>query len=93
MNLTKLSHHASERNTSPQLLEMLDCSNYIISTDGSLHGLPKKKCIARVVNNSKENVNLYFNYDLKKLIFQNTYENEKIDYKFECITLEGLMEV
>lgn len=35
----KISHHASRHNTSNELIQMLDCSNYIISTQQTSKGL------------------------------------------------------
>ncbi|AWK43900.1 MBL fold metallo-hydrolase [Photorhabdus laumondii subsp. laumondii] len=57
----KLSHHGSEFNTSARFLNLIDCKNFIISTDGSSHELPNKKTIARIVKNV-DNANIIFNY-------------------------------
>lgn len=57
----KLSHHGSEYNTSSDLLGLLDSPIYIVSTDGSRHGLPNKRTIARIIKSTQGEV--YFNYD------------------------------
>lgn len=57
----KISHHGSKGNTSSTLLNMIQSENYLISTDSSVHGLPDKLCLARIIKNRKK-VNLHFNY-------------------------------
>ncbi|WP_017818703.1 ComEC/Rec2 family competence protein [Vibrio harveyi] len=57
----KLSHHGSEYNTSNNLLDIIKCQNYIISTDGSAHNLPNKRTIARILEKVDE-PNIIFNY-------------------------------
>lgn len=61
LDLVKLSHHGSEYNTSSDLLGLLDSPIYIVSTDGSRHGLPNKRTIARIIKSTQGEV--YFNYD------------------------------
>lgn len=57
----KLSHHGSEYNTSVSFLNLIDCKNFIISTDGSAHGLPNKRTISRIARNVGD-ANILFNY-------------------------------
>jgi hypothetical protein len=62
----KLSHHGSRKNTSPKLLQMVDCRRYLISTNGSRHKHPDKETIARIVHRNHQNsdpTELYFNYE------------------------------
>lgn len=61
VDLVKISHHGSQHNTSNELLAMLDSPRYVISTDGSKHGLPNKRTIARIIKTT--NGTIYFNYD------------------------------
>ena len=61
LDLVKLSHHGSQYNTSIDLLGLLDSPIYIVSTDGSRHGLPNKRTIARIIKSTQGKV--YFNYD------------------------------
>ena len=73
----KLSHHASKGNLNNELLEMIECENYIVSTFGkSSNKLPNKETFARIVQYHKS-INLYFNY-----------KNEKIESIFEDDVLE-----
>lgn len=62
IDLCKISHHASRGNTSPALLELLDCKHFAISTNGSNYYHPHQETIARIVKRSTPGVTLYFNY-------------------------------
>jgi beta-lactamase superfamily II metal-dependent hydrolase len=73
--IVKLSHHGSKANTSSELLELIDCSTYVISTNGEQHGLPDKTCLSRIIK-LNDNPILLFNYpELIPKIFNET------DYK------------
>ncbi len=58
----KVSHHGSKANTSPDLLKMLHCQNFLFSTNGSRHEHPDPECIARILTTNKLKKNLHFNY-------------------------------
>jgi len=45
----KLSHHGGRKNTSSEFLDLLDCPNYLVSTDGSVYSHPHEESIARVI--------------------------------------------
>jgi beta-lactamase superfamily II metal-dependent hydrolase len=49
LDCLKVSHHGSKANTSPELLEILDCTCFAFSTDGSRHGHPDPETIARIL--------------------------------------------
>ncbi|MEZ4685510.1 MAG: MBL fold metallo-hydrolase [Bacteroidia bacterium] len=62
----KLSHHGSKASLSPELLDLIDCKNYLISTDGSRHGLPHREALARIImhpRNRQRGTTFYFNYN------------------------------
>ncbi len=61
LDLVKISHHGSQFNTSNEFLSITDSPYYIISTNGSKHGLPNKRTIARILKST--NGNLLFNYE------------------------------
>lgn len=65
VDLCKISHHASRGNTSPELIAILDCPKFVISTNGSIYGHPHKETIARLIKGSMYGVELYFNYKTK----------------------------
>jgi hypothetical protein len=58
----KLSHHASHRNLTRELLEKIDCERYLVSTDGSGHGHPDHQALLRVLRYSRRRPDLRFNY-------------------------------
>jgi beta-lactamase superfamily II metal-dependent hydrolase len=58
----KLSHHGSKKNTSKDLLDLLNCEHFLFSTNGSKHKHPDQECVARVVVD-KRPCQLYFNYE------------------------------
>jgi len=62
VDLVKLPHHASEHNTSPELIEKFDCNRYLISTNGSIYYHPAAATIARVIKRGGSDVELFFNY-------------------------------
>jgi beta-lactamase superfamily II metal-dependent hydrolase len=60
LDLVKVSHHGSQYNTSSEFLSLLQSSRYVISTNGSSHGLPNKRAIARIIKET--NGQICFNY-------------------------------
>jgi beta-lactamase superfamily II metal-dependent hydrolase len=81
LDLVKVSHHASKGNTSPRLLSLIESNKFVVSTDGSKHGLPDKESIARIIT-SQSNPTIYFNYDdISKEIF--TLEDKK-NHSYGC---------
>lgn len=63
VDLIKLSHHGSSSSTYYDLLQKFNCSNYIISTNGT-NANPDKRTIVRLIKaNNKRKINLYSNYN------------------------------
>jgi len=86
LDYVKLSHHGSQYNTSPELLKLISCQNFIISTDGLRHGLPNKLTLARIVEQFPK-VNLLFNYpDLIERIFS---KEELAHLSNQGVTIKG----
>lgn len=77
LELVKLSHHGSQYNNSTELLSMLNCNKYVISTNGDTYCHPHKRLIARLVN-IKPDCEIYFNYP--ELINQIFSEVDRSDY-------------
>lgn len=73
VDLMKVSHHGSKNNTCNELLDVLNCSNYLISTNGGYGNTyhPDRETIAKILLHSKRKsevpTTLYFNYDLKDI--------------------------
>lgn len=64
IDLLKASHHGSAKNTSRQLVELIDCRRIAISTNGNLHGHPDPQSLARFIHfGPTGSKHLYFNYD------------------------------
>jgi beta-lactamase superfamily II metal-dependent hydrolase len=65
LDACKVSHHGSAHNTSPGLLELLDCRRFLISTNGSRHHHPDREAVARIIHRYHDRLDpteLYFNY-------------------------------
>jgi hypothetical protein len=63
LDLFKVSHHGSVRNTSRALIELLQCRAFLLSTNGSRHGHPDPETIARFLKYGQSGPKaLYFNY-------------------------------
>jgi beta-lactamase superfamily II metal-dependent hydrolase len=86
IDIMKISHHASKKNTSPDLLKLIDCNKFIISSDGSKHGLPNKQSLARIVRIMNKPVTFYFNYSSMKKIFSS---DERKDNNITCVYLDS----
>ncbi|CEK38124.1 ComEC/Rec2 family competence protein [Paraclostridium sordellii] len=58
IDMVKLSHHGSKHNTSCELLDLMECNEFIITKKSPIH----KETISRIVR-CRENVKVYCNYD------------------------------
>jgi hypothetical protein len=90
----KLSHHGSKFHTNNEFLSLVNCSNFIISTDGknSRNKHPNIETISRILcqkNRSKDNViYFYFNYSKDTYLNNKTRllsNKEMIAYNCKCI--------
>lgn len=59
----KVSHHASRSNVSRELVELLDCRHYLVSTNGSRFHHPHREAIARLITRGGPDPVLHFNYE------------------------------
>ena len=57
----KVSHHGSSHNTSKEVLDRIDCTTYLFSTNGSYFNHPTPSAVARVIKFGKAR-HLVFNY-------------------------------
>ena len=85
VDIVKVSHHGSKFNTCDELLNLIECKEFIISTNGCQHGLPHKECLARILKNNVAGCKFYFNYNISNRIFN---ENEINKYGINCKYLE-----
>lgn len=62
LDALKVSHHGSAGNLSRELLELIDCPRYLISTNGARHGHPDAVAMARILKYGGDSKELVFNY-------------------------------
>lgn len=83
LDLLKIPHHGSKNNMSKDLIEMIDCKTYLVSTNGKSHGHPNKEVLAKIIDFNKEkDIEIIFNYDIFEKIFS-TKDKEKYR-NFKC---------
>jgi hypothetical protein len=90
VDYVKLAHHGSKCNFNEQLLDMIDCDNFIISANGGgTYNLPNKEVLAKILYNPKRDLNnqitFIFNHDND--ILRNIFvidDNAEIKYNFRC---------
>jgi hypothetical protein len=58
----KLSHHGSANATTSELLSMVDCRRYLVSSNGNIFYHPDREAIARVILHGGIRPTLHFNY-------------------------------
>lgn len=69
VDLFKVNHHGSRANLSPGLLQMLDCTRFAFSTDGTKHHFPDAETVARILaNDPNRDKILYFNFRQKQAL-------------------------
>ena len=91
VDFVKVAHHGSKHNTSNELLDIIKCNHYLISTNGSIFHHPDRDSIAHILCHPKrdrsEKVHLYFNCAVDKIVenskkrFLN--DGEDADWNFE----------
>jgi hypothetical protein len=58
----KIAHHGSAHNLSREMLELIDCKRFLISTNGSYFNHPDTSAMSRIVRFGGEQPQLVFNY-------------------------------
>ena len=85
----KLSHHGSRNNLNQNFLNLIECENFIVSTNGSGHQHPDKETLSKIILNmprkdDKNIVNFIFNYP--HMTKHNKFTSKECqDYKFSLI--------
>ncbi|HXD29742.1 MAG TPA: hypothetical protein VN643_01405 [Pyrinomonadaceae bacterium] len=67
----KVSHHGSSSNTSRELLDLISCDAYLISTNGSIYSHPDRSMLARIIRFGNQEKKLVFNYQSPETGFWN----------------------
>jgi beta-lactamase superfamily II metal-dependent hydrolase len=88
VSCTKLSHHGSRYSISNELLTLIDCDTFMLSTDGSRHQLPHKEALARIIAHPKRDperlLTLIFNHHNDTL--QRIFQPEEMErHHFRCV--------
>lgn len=83
----KVSHHGSNGNTSPSLLQWIDSANFFISTNGAIYQHPDMESVARIVSReTKIRRNLIFNYGTPVSAYMDDEERkEKYNYEVQIV--------
>jgi beta-lactamase superfamily II metal-dependent hydrolase len=81
VHLMKISHHGSKFNTSTNLLKVIDCDSFLISTNGrGPYYHPHRETIVKIAEYSRKDktrrLNIYTNYSLNKKKFITTAEEK-----------------
>lgn len=79
-DIIKVAHHGSQRNTSAELLSLIDAPVYLISTNGEKNNHPNQETIARIVSRRGRERHLVFNYPINNDLLSN--EELRKEYKF-----------
>jgi beta-lactamase superfamily II metal-dependent hydrolase len=58
----KVAHHASEHNVSRQLIELVDCRRFLVSTKGAYLNHPTPAALARILKFGGKGAQIFFNY-------------------------------
>ena len=84
LDALKLSHHGSGNATTIELLDQLDCSRYLVSSNGNIFYHPDREAIARAILHGGEKPILCFNYrsSLNEL-WDESVLKERYQYKTE----------
>lgn len=88
----KLSHHGSKKNFDPELLEIIDCTRFIILANGITHSLPNKWTLAQIIGSpfrTKKRIEFYFNDDTEPLKSIFVVDENRDLYNFECFYNNG----
>lgn len=88
-DFVKVSHHGSHRNTSVELLSLIDSPIYLFSTNGKKNNHPNSETIARIISRKKEETHrhLIFNYPIKNDLLSD--EELKKEYRFSVELSDG----
>jgi len=90
INAFKLPHHGGRHNLNVDLLDQLECRNFLVSTSGARYGHPDPEAISRVLANANRQpyalapIKLWFNYRRKTTeIWDNPEFEDEYNYSAE----------
>jgi len=62
VDVFKVAHHGSQNNTSVELLGLIDCHHYLLSSNGDHFCHPDRETIGRILKYGGAAPSLHFNY-------------------------------
>jgi hypothetical protein len=77
IDLFKVSHHGSQNNVSTELMQLLECQRYLISTNGDHFFHPDRQAVARILKYGGDEKTLYFNYNCR---FNDVWGDKALDH-------------
>lgn len=87
-DLVKLPHHGSYKNMTQDILSLIRCSEYLISTDGSKYYHPNKKLMMKIIKwgerKGKQKLVFHMNYYEELFSKLNITQQEMDHYSFMC---------
>ncbi|MCU6502431.1 MBL fold metallo-hydrolase [Rugamonas sp. A1-17] len=89
VDLLKVPHHGSQRNTSKALLDVVRCKVALFSSNGAYYRHPDKEAVARVIKYSPPGVHLAFNCRTK---FNEMWDADELRNDWSYSTTYGVGE-
>jgi len=83
LDALKLSHHGSANATTLELLSILDCKHYLVSTNGNIFYHPDRESISRVILHGGEWPTLHFNYRSK---YNDMWDSAVLKRRYNYVT-------
>lgn len=87
-DLVKLPHHGSYKNITKDILNKIECSDYVVTTDGSQFYHPNKKMMLKIIKWGKtidgKSLSFHLNYYDNLIKKMNINESDYNAYGFRC---------
>jgi len=75
----KVSHHASQNNLNIELMQLLDCRHYLISTNGDHFNHPDREAVGRIIHYGGDHPTLHFNF---RTALNDVWEQKPLQEKY-----------
>jgi len=79
LNALKVAHHGSKNNLSAELLALLDCPQYLLSSNGDYFCHPDRQTVARMIKHGGPHPSLRFNYRSR---FNDVWDSQALKEKY-----------
>lgn len=80
VDVLKVAHHGSDHNLSNELLDLIDCDRYLISTSGARHDHPNEIAVARILKHGGAEKELVFNYRDRAAMWDDARLKDRFGY-------------